>query len=93
MNASERQAIKAALDHRARVLERIPENGRIPIALFSCPAHGSHVGLDGEGHLLGRCEGCIEEAAQGIALFTRNQPGRVDSLVEELVDAARQERE
>jgi hypothetical protein len=34
-----------------------------PILLERCPVHGSLVAYDGDGHLLGRCDGCCREAA------------------------------
>lgn len=34
-----------------------------------CPVHGQMVALDTDGHLLGRCEGCMEEAADALILI------------------------
>jgi hypothetical protein len=34
------------------------------VYMVACPVHHRLVGLDADGHLLGRCPGCITEAAE-----------------------------
>lgn len=34
-----------------------------------CPAHGCRVGLDKDGHVVGRCGECANEAARGFAVI------------------------
>lgn len=41
--------------------ERKPSTA--PIFIVACPVHRIKVGLDGEGRLLGRCDGCAADAA------------------------------
>jgi len=47
-----------------------------PITTVRCPVHGRLVGVDGEGQLLGRCDGCMREAARALALLRRMRGGR-----------------
>lgn len=49
---------------QAEKLRRTPN--RAPVSFVRCPVHGRKVGLDGEGRLLGRCDGCVTEAVQGL---------------------------
>jgi hypothetical protein len=37
-------------------------------AMVACPIHDQRVAVDQNGKLLGRCQDCIEEAAEAIAL-------------------------
>jgi hypothetical protein len=49
----------------------IPTN-RAPVRFENCPVHGQKVGVDGEGRLLGRCDGCAREYARALMLMRRN---------------------
>lgn len=44
----------------------------IPISVARCPVHGSIVGRDGVGRLIGKCEVCAEEVADGLIWLRRN---------------------
>lgn len=39
---------------------------RLMVTWTSCPVHHQMVGLDCEGHVVGRCAGCMAEAAQAL---------------------------
>jgi hypothetical protein len=54
----------------AEKLRRSRRN-RAPVGFARCPVHGRKVGLDGEGRLLGRCDGCVTEAVQGLKRLRR----------------------
>lgn len=51
--------------------ERKPHT--IPIFIVACPVHGQHVGCDGDGRLLGRCDGCAAEAARAQLLIEKGR--------------------
>lgn len=43
---------------------------RAPVVYHRCPIHRQLVGFDGDGTLLGQCDGCARDAAQGIDKIT-----------------------
>lgn len=44
-----------------------------PIFVRRCPVHSQLVAFDGDGRLLGRCSGCIEEAAIAERVIQKGQ--------------------
>lgn len=60
MTADERRELRVRIDRRRR-------DELLPVTVRRCPVHHRLVAFDGDGHLLGRCDGCTEEAAHGIA--------------------------
>lgn len=46
---------------------------RAPVYLVACPVHGRKVALDGEGRVLGKCDGCATEAAQALTQLRRTR--------------------
>ena len=44
-----------------------------PVFMERCPVHGQLVAFDGEHRLLGRCAGCMNEAAGAIVLIKRGE--------------------
>lgn len=44
---------------------RVPRN-RAPVEFTRCPLHRTKVGRDGEGRLLGRCDGCAADYAKAL---------------------------
>ena len=52
-------------------------SNRAPITFVRCPLHGSKVGRDGEGRLLGRCDGCAAVVAQALTWMRAHPVKRV----------------
>lgn len=85
MTAEERRAVRAAINLRRR------EQERIPILTVRCPVHRRLVGRDGEGRLLGRCDGCVEEAARAIQTFSSYSTGPGGDFLADVSAGARKE--
>lgn len=62
MTADERRTIRLAINRNMR--DRL-----LPVETRRCPVHHRLVAIDGDGHLLGRCDGCTEEAAAALTLI------------------------
>lgn len=52
-----------------------PDTLTIPISFERCPVHHSLVARDGEGHLIGKCDGCAGEAADALIFIRRTSRG------------------
>lgn len=76
MTAREAQVLR---DKVARAkLEREPASRRArlntaPISFVRCPVHRKKLGRDGEGVLLGRCDGCASDCATALR-WLRDHP-------------------
>lgn len=81
MTAAERQTIREARDKAKRSTFRhtVRQNSydtlpavdvaRQMVSWVDCPVHGLKVGLDGAGHVIGRCSGCAEESVEAQVLI------------------------
>lgn len=47
------------------------QKNRAPVSFVRCPVHGAVVALDGEQHLIGRCDACAREAEQATRAIRR----------------------
>ena len=72
---SRARRLQTADDSRARPgfnnYDHIPgaDKVRAMVRWVDCPVHGLKVGLDKDGHVLGRCSSCAQEAAAAQALI------------------------
>lgn len=44
-----------------------------PVFVRRCPAHHQLVAFDGDGRLLGRCAGCMNDASLALEILKRSQ--------------------
>lgn len=49
------------------------EQVRRMVTWTACPVHNEMVGLDSEGHVIGRCAGCMAESARALLVIEKGE--------------------